>query len=410
MYTFSRAVHSMHSEDIKTLMKRSSSSSMISFAGGMPHNDLFPVKQIEEIFMELPEHLKKLCFQYGPTSGFPPLVRQIGDKLAAKGIEMSSNKVLVTTGSLQAISLVTQEFVNEGDIILTESPRFVGALSVFETYGAEVHGIPMDSEGIDLGALADTIDRLPKKPKFLYVTPNFHNPAGMIYSLRRKRELLDLLSGTDIILLEDDAYGDLYFEERDKPLVKPLKSFDRHEVDIIYTGSFSKILGPGFRLGYLCASREIYEKAETVKQAMDACTSNFTQILASAFLDSRYAESYLEFLRKKYFERKELLQKALKRHMPGEVVWVEPKGGFYIWLRLPAYMDGTAILDDCLNKGVVFITGRTFDPAYQRDDRIRLAFSNMPVEDIEKGVRVLSEVIRDQLRQDQKDPHALDSR
>ena len=403
MYSFSRAVHSMHSEDIKTLMKRTSSAGMISFAGGMPNNDLFPVKQVEKVFAELPEELKKSCFQYGPTSGFPPLVRQISERMSAKGIDMAKNRVLVTTGSLQAISIITQEFVNEGDVILTESPCFVGALSVFETYGAEIHGIPMDDEGINLEALADAIGQLPKKPKFLYITPNFHNPAGMIYSLKRKRELLDLLSGTDIILLEDDAYGDLYFEEKDKALTKPIKSFSDHNVEVIYTGSFSKILGPGFRLGYLCASNEICDKAETVKQAMDACTSNFTQILASAFMRSDYADSYLRFLRTKYKERKELLQHSLVQHMPAQVTWVEPLGGFYIWLRMPEFLNATTILDACLDRGVVFMTGKTFDPAYKRDDRIRLAFSNMPIEDIEKGVGILSGVIRDHLQRHQED-------
>ncbi len=189
-YAFSNAVNSMHSEDIKLLMKQSSGKSMISFAGGMPNNDLFPVKQIDEIYNALPDDIKKLCFQYGPTSGYPPLIKSLQSYLQKKGLPVKENKILITTGSLQAISIITQEFVNEGDIILTENPCFVGALSVFETFGAEIHSIPIDKDGIDINSLKSKIASLDKKPKFLYVTPNYHNPAGIIYTPAKKKRAL----------------------------------------------------------------------------------------------------------------------------------------------------------------------------------------------------------------------------
>ena len=313
MYTFSNAVNSMHSEDIKLLMKMSSGKSLISFAGGMPNNDLFPVKEIDDIYNSLSENVKKLCFQYGPTSGYPPLVKSLQSYLQKKGLPVDTNKILITTGSLQAISIITQEFVNQGDIILTENPSFVGALSVFETYEAEIHGIPIDKDGIDIDALKQKIASLDKMPKLLYVTPNYHNPAGIIYTPERKKALLEVLSNTGIILIEDDAYSDLYFREEEKYLTKSMKSYGVSDVEIIYTGSFSKILGPGFRLGYMLASPEIFEKAETVKQALDACTSNFMQILANEFLSQNKLQPYLKFLRKEYAERKNILQNSLKK-------------------------------------------------------------------------------------------------
>ncbi|MCG9973240.1 PLP-dependent aminotransferase family protein [Christiangramia crocea] len=394
MYAFSRAVNSMHSEDIKQLMKQASGKNLISFAGGMPNNDLFPVKQIDEIYNSLPEDLKKLCFQYGPTSGYPPLIKSLKSYLKEKGLPVDENKILITTGSIQAISIVTREFVNEGDIILTENPSFVGALSVFETAGAKIHSIPIDKDGIDIKALKSKIETLDRKPKFLYVTPNYHNPAGIMYTPERKKELLEVLSGTGIILLEDDAYSDLYFNEDEKHLTKPMKSFGVKEVEIIYTGSFSKILGPGFRLGFMLSSEEIFEKAETVKQAMDACTSNFMQILGNEFLAQHKLKPYLEYLRSEYSERKNLLQKHLQAYMPKEITWNEPKGGFYIWLKLPPHIKSTDIFKETVTKGVVFVTGRTFDPASKKDDRLRLSFSNMPKEQIEKGVIILSETIK----------------
>ena len=393
-YAFSNAVNSMHSEDIKLLMKQSSGKSMISFAGGMPNNDLFPVKQIDEIYNSLPEETKKLCFQYGPTSGYPPLIKSLESYLQNKGLPVKENKILITTGSLQAISIITQEFVNEGDIILTENPCFVGALSVFETFGAEIHSIPIDKDGIDINSLKNKITTLDRKPKFLYVTPNYHNPAGIIYTPERKKELLEVLSGTGIILLEDDAYSDLYFNEEEKYLVKAMKSYGVSDVEIIYTGSFSKILGPGFRLGYMLSSYEIFDKAETIKQALDACTSNFMQILGNEFLAQHKLDPYLKFLRGEYLERKNLLQRNLEKYMPKEVTWNEPKGGFYIWLKLPAHIRSTDIFKESVAKGVVFVTGRTFDPASVKDDRLRLSFSNMPKESIEKGVIILADAIK----------------
>jgi 2-aminoadipate transaminase len=394
MYAFSNAVNSMHSEDIKLLMKQASGKSIISFAGGMPNNDLFPVKQIDDIYNSLSEDTKKLCFQYGPTSGYPPLIKSLQSYLEKKGLPVQGNKILITTGSLQAISIITQEFINEGDIVLTENPCFVGALSVFETFGAEIHSIPIDKNGIDIKALKRKIAFLKRTPKFLYVTPNYHNPAGIIYTLERKKELLEVLSGTGIILLEDDAYSDLYFNEDEKYLTKSMKSFGVKGVEIIYTGSFSKILGPGFRLGYMLSSPEIFEKAETIKQALDACTSNFMQILGNEFLSQHKLESYLKFLRSEYFERKNLLQQSLEKYMPEEVTWNEPKGGFYIWLKLPPHIKSTDIFKESVSNGVVFVTGRTFDPASKKDDRLRLSFSNMPKESIEKGVIILAKAVK----------------
>lgn len=397
MYDFSRSVNSMHAEDIKTLMKQSSGTGLISFAGGMPNNDLFPIRQMDEIYRELPDALKKLCFQYGPTAGYPPLVASLQDFLKKKDLPVDQNKILVTTGSLQAISIITQEFVNEGDVILTENPCFVGAISIFETYGARIISVPIDKNGIDIRALKDTLAGLDVKPKLFYVTPNFHNPAGIIYTEERRKALMEVLSGSDIILLEDDAYGDLYFDDRDVSLVTPMKTYKDFDVEVIYTGSFSKIIGPGLRLGYMLASPEIFDKAESIKQALDACTSNFMQILANQFLSKGYLEPYLTFLRKEYKERKDMLHNNLIKYMPSQISWNEPKGGFYIWLKLPEEISSTEIFGRCLQKGVVFVTGRTFDPHNVKDDRLRLSFSNMAKEDIEKGVITMAEIITQHL-------------
>jgi len=397
MHSFSRKVNSEHSEDIKALMKHAVGRNLISFAGGMPNNDLFPVADIDEIYNNLSNEIKKVGFQYGPTSGYPPLVNNLKKYLRNKKLPIKNNKILITTGSLQAISIITQELINEGDIILTENPSFVGALSVFETYRANIIGIPIDKDGIIIEELKFTIDKFSRKPKFLYITPNFHNPAGIIYSLERKKQILQVLDGTGIILLEDDAYSDLYFKDENKELTKPIKSIEGFDVEVIYTGSFSKILGPGFRLGWMLASPTIYEKGENIKQALDACTSNFNQILANEFLAQGKLANYLKFLRNEYLERKDILQKALVKFMPKSIHWNEPKGGFYFWIKLPKQLNSTDIFKKCIEKNVVFVTGRTFDPASKKDDRLRLSFSNMPKNEIEKGIKIISEVINYEL-------------
>lgn len=379
------------------LMQKSSGKGLISFAGGMPNNELFPVAQIDKVYGELSPELKQLCFQYGPTTGYPPLITSIKKLLEDKGLSIGEDKIMITTGSLQAISIITQEFVNEGDIILTENPCFVGALSVFETYEARIIGIAIDENGIVIEALEKVLASLKTPPKFLYITPNFHNPAGIIYTPERRKALLETLAGTGIILLEDDAYGDLFFEEKDKDLTLPLKAYQGYDVDIIYTGSFSKILGPGFRLGYMLSSPEIYDKAESIKQALDACTSNFMQILADSFINQGYLKPYLEFLRAEYRERKDMLHLSLKNHLPLNFEWVEPKGGFYIWLKLPEVLSAHTIFKECLHRGVVFVEGRTFDPDNSQDSHLRLSFSNMPKEQIEKGIIILSDIINNSL-------------
>jgi len=391
---FSLKVNSKHSQDIKDIMALAKGTNLISFAGGMPNNKLFPVEEIDILYNALDRKTKAIGFQYGPTSGYPPFVGTLKRYLKKKGLPVDTHKLLITTGSLQAISIITQEFVNAGDNILLENPSFVGAISIFETYEVNMHNIPIDKNGIIIEKLIEKIEDLHNKPKFLYVTPNYHNPAGIIYSLERKKALLKVLEKYDILLIEDDAYSDLYFNEDEKYLTETMVSM-KSGAEVVYTGSFSKILGPGFRLGWLLATPEIFEKSENIKQALDACTSNFTQILANEFVKSGELDKYLVFLRKEYKKRKDILQENLLKYMPKEVVWNEPKGGFYVWLKIPKHIKATEILKITAKQNVMFIPGRVFDPLSKKDDRIRLAYSNVEIEDIEKGVRVIADALKE---------------
>lgn len=395
MYSFSKSVSALRSSEIRDLMKLATRPDIISFAGGMPNNDLFPVQQINEIYNTMDETRKKMGFQYAPTSGYPPLLETLKEYLRSKGLPVDTNELMITTGSMQAINILTQEFVDPGDLVVCENPSFIGGIAVFKSYQAEIMSVPLKDDGIDIEKLEETLNTAEKPVKLLYVIPNFHNPAGIIYSKENRAALFELMKGRDTIIIEDDAYGDLYYDESIKPLTRPMKNDETDDLNICYTGSFSKILGPGFRLGWLLVNPDIYKKCELLKQAMDACSPNFTQVLAAEFLERKQLQPYLQFLRKEYSERRDIMHESLQKHMPSDVNWIRPDGGFYYWLHLASQMDATDILTNSIKKGAVFVTGKTFDPHGVKNDRIRLSFSNMKHEEIDVGVRIIADSIKE---------------
>jgi DNA-binding transcriptional MocR family regulator len=370
---------------------------IITFAGGMPNNNLFPVSEITEIFNELDEDTKKIGFQYGPTPGYPPLLESLKEYLRSKNLPVDSNDLIITAGSLQAINIIAKLFVNPGDTVITENPCFIGGTSAFKSYQANLVGIPLDSDGLLIDELKRAMENEAKGAKILYLSPYFHNPAGIVYSKKRKEELLDYLKGKDIILIEDDPYGELYFNESDKELTVPMKSIQPEPVPICYTGSFSKILGPGMRLGWLLASPKIIDKAQLAKQSMDACSSTFTQVLADKFLRKGKLQPYVKNLRSIYARRMKIMNDSLVKNMPPEAQWVVPKGGFYIWITLPENIDALDILKESMSRGAIFVIGKTFDPLGVKKNCLRLSFSHTPEDEIDRGVKIIADALKARL-------------
>ena len=393
MPRFSQSVSSLRSSEIRELMSLASKPGIISFAGGMPDNNLFPVDEIEELFRNLDSRTRQTAFQYGPTPGLPSLLESLGGFLEKKGLPVKKNRLMITTGSQQALNLLANVFIDPGDRVLVENPCFIGALSAFRSCRAEIKGITVDSEGIDAGELLLETAKSPKA-KFLYITPYFHNPAGILYSESRKQELIGALEGKEIPLIEDDAYGDLYFHEKERPRLRPLKAIDPEGIDICYTGSFSKILGPGLRLGWLLAPEPIASKCELLKQSADACSPSFTQVLADAFIRSGKIYAYIEKVRLEYKTRAQAMSAALREHLPGYVGWNEPSGGFYIWLNLPESADASEIMKKSIEGGAVFVAGKTFDPEGTKNNALRLSYCNNTPGEILRGVPVVAEAIR----------------
>lgn len=397
MPSFSKCVQEMRTSEIRDLMSVAIRPDIISFAGGMPNNDLFPIKEIDEIYNSMDDKIKKIGFQYGPTPGYPPLIESVKEYLRSKNLPVDTNDLIITAGSLQAINIVAKLYIDPGETVVTENPCFIGGTSAFKSYQANIESVDLDEHGLIMDQLKKKFVDKTKQPKLIYLSPYFHNPAGIVYSKERKSELLEFLSGKDCVLIEDDPYNELYFDEESKKLTVPMKTIQPEPVPICYIGSFSKILGPGMRLGWLLAPPDIIAKAQLAKQSIDACSSTFTQVLADQFLRQGKLKSYVENLRVIYARRMKIMNDSMKKNMPPEVKWVIPKGGFYIWVQLPENVDSLDIMKESAAKGAIFVIGKTFDPHGIKNNCFRLAFSHTPEDQIDNGVKIVAEAVKSKL-------------
>jgi 2-aminoadipate transaminase len=395
---FSSATAYMRSSEIRRLMQLAADPKIISFAGGMPNNSLFPTDLIKDLWGGLPVSIKQDAFQYGPTPGYPRLIEAVKEYLASKQIPIDNNMLIITTGAQQAINLTAKVLLDPGDTVVTEDPCFIGAVAAFKSYGANLSGVELDDDGIVMEKLDAVWQGLKKPPQLVYVSPYFHNPAGIIYSEERKKALLAFISDKDVCMLEDDPYGELYFNEADRDLTVPMKAMADKNVPICYTGSFAKIFGPGMRLGWLLGPAGIVEKCELAKQSMDACSATFTQVLAWAFLSQGRLKPYVESLRIAYKRRAGMMLEALEKYMPEGVRWTRPKGGFYLWVTLPENMDSTDVFNASIKKGAAFVIGSAFDPQGARNNSFRLAFSHTAEDRIEEGVKIIAGAVKDNLK------------
>ena len=393
MLDFSASARSMRSSEIRRLMKLAADPSVISFAGGMPGNALLPVNIIDELYGELSLQERQAALQYGPTSGYPPLLESLSVYLSSRGIPLSGQELLITSGGQQAINLVSKVMIDPGDLVVTENPSFIGALAAFMSYQAHLVGVPLDEEGISIPGLQAVIDERLAQIKILYLNPLFQNPSGIMYTEARKKALLEKLSGRAFCIIEDDPYGELYFDDRDKPRITPLKAMASPDLPICYIGSFAKIFGPGFRLGWLLGPRELVKKCELAKQSMDACSSTLSQVLAHAYLSKGKLPGFLTAIRPVYRRKAGIMLETLADSMPKGVTWTEPRGGFYIWVTLPGSMDATDVFNEAIKKQAAFVIGSAFDPYGAKNNCFRLSFAHTPEEKIADGIRIIAEAV-----------------
>ncbi|MDI6690020.1 MAG: PLP-dependent aminotransferase family protein [Actinomycetota bacterium] len=382
---------SMKSSGIRDLLSVTARPDIISLAGGLPYTRLFRFEKVVEATEHAMQREGSAALQYGPSEGHKGLKKHIIKLMEEEGIKVDFDDILVTDGAQQALDLLSKIFINPGDKIIVEAPSYVGALNAFASYEANIVSIPLDKDGLQVDLLQETLEEFTKKGevlKFIYLVPNFHNPAGVTLSLKRREHLLSLAREHGLIVVEDNAYGRLRFEGED---IKNLKAMDD---SVIYVGTFSKIFSPGLRLGWVVAPKPILEKLIFAKQAADLCSSSFAQRVVEEYFTHNLWKRHIEKLVEIYRSRRDAMLQALEEFFPDEVRWTKPQGGFFVWVALPEYVDTTEMLAEAISEKVAYVPGRGFFADASGKNYMRLAFCYPEEEVIHEGIKRLSKVVK----------------
>ncbi len=384
--------------EIRELLKITQVPDMISFAGGLPNPEAFPVEIIHDCIETIFKKDIKNALQYGATEGLILLRGTIAKRMKAKmNISCDAHDVLITSGAQQALSLTALTFLDPGDTYLTSVPAYLGAIQAFSAYEANCESIPMNDEGIDIDSLQRNIERLRRTgihPKFLYAVPTNQNPSGETMSLRHREELLSIASEYDFLIIEDDPYGELIFEGESIPPIKSLDTKGR----VVYISTFSKILAPGFRIGWVIASKEILEKLTLAKQASDLCTNVFSQYVAYEYIHRGHLDTQINQIRTLYKRKRDIMVEEIKKHFPKGVKWTMPRGGMFLWVTLPKRIDTRFMFQKAIAKKVAYVVGDAFYPEGKNYNSMRLNFSYSDDKTIQEGIRRLADVIKEELK------------
>src|SRR6266404_136720 len=390
MDSYSQFALHLQPSAIRAVSKAIHGKKVVSFAGGMPHPGSFPHEELAAISAEILTTHGAEALQYGQTQGYAPLLDTVGKYLAGRGITgLESKNLLIAAGSQQALDLVARLLIDPGDLVLMESPGYPGASAAFVNLGARVEGIPVLADGPDLDVLEAVVRR--ERPRFFYVTPNFANPAGVLMSREKRRRIAELATLHNFWVIEDDAYGELFFSEIASADTVPLKAFDSGD-RVIYMQTFSKTIAPGLRVAAIAAPAQVIQLIETIKQVADMFTSSFTQMLVNEFIVRGYFAAKLPTLRNLYQGLRDAMDQALREHLP-EARWVTPKGGFFFWLEMSGDFDTQTLLAPALESGIAFMPGESFYLSAKRPtNAIRLAYSREPEALIASGIGKLGEL------------------
>ncbi|MDP9293152.1 MAG: PLP-dependent aminotransferase family protein [Actinomycetota bacterium] len=393
---FARRTQGMKSSAMRDLMAVTAQPEVISLAGGLPDTSTFPAEDLAALMSHVAVDNAAAALQYGPTDGLDDVKGCIVEVMAAEGMALERDDLLVTTGGQQVIDLVCKTLLDPGDVVVAEAPTYPGAVPVFSSYQADVVQIEMDDDGLRVDLVEQALDRLDadgRVPKFIYTVPSFQNPAGVTLSLERRRRLVEVAKQRELLVLEDNPYGLLRYEGDPQPT---LYALDGGEY-VIYLGTFSKILSPGLRLGWTTAPRPVLDKLSLGKQGVDLCSSPLTQHFVSAYFAERDWRHYLATLVELYRRRRDAMLDALAEHFPAEATWTRPQGGLFIWATLPDYIDTTDLLARALRENVAFVPGRAAYLDGRGGSSMRLNFSGVGEDDIREGIRRIGRVVREQV-------------
>ncbi len=393
MVNFADRMSRIKASDIRELLKLTAQPHIISFAGGLPAPELFPVADIKAAMDAVLNEQGQVALQYGQTEGWAPLRKQIAERMAAKNaIHTDPDNIILTAGSQQGLDFCGKLFLNPGDVVVLESPSYLGAINALNAYQPNFVEVPTDDNGMIMEEL-DKILSTTENVKLIYVIPDFQNPSGRTWPLERRKQFMEIIKKHGIPAIEDNPYGDLRFKGEYQPALKSLDT----EGLIIYMGTFSKILAPGFRVGWTCASEEIVGKLNLIAQGAVLQTSTITAMVISKYLEMFDVDKHVEKIREVYKHRCQLMIQTMKETFPPEAKFTDPDGGLFTWVELPPHVNTRDLAAKALEKGVAFVPGDGFYPSGETKCCMRLNYSCMPDERIVEGIKRLAEVIKEAL-------------
>lgn len=386
---FASRMDNIKGSAIRELLKLTEQPDIISFAGGLPAPELFPIKQMEQVCVKVLEEDGRAALQYSSTDGYLPLRSIIAERAKKLGINVDASRVLITSGSQQGLEFSGKIFINEGDVIICESPSYLGALSAFRAYQPRFVEVPMDEDGMIMEELEKALKANPNA-KFIYAIPDFQNPTGRTLSLERRKHLMELATEYEIPVIEDNPYGELRFEGE---ILPSLKCFDPKGL-VIHLGTFSKIFAPGMRLGWVIAEPEILHKYNLVKQGADLQCSTIAQREVAKFLSMFDIEEHIDKIKKVYKNRRDLMVETIRREFPSSVSCTYPNGGLFAWVTFPEDIDAAVLLQKALEQKVAFVPGEPFYPNGGNANHARMNYSNMPEDRIVEGIQRMANVLK----------------
>jgi 2-aminoadipate transaminase len=389
----------MGSSVIRELLKLTEQPDIISFAGGLPAPDVFPVKEFKAACSYVLDKFSTQALQYSTTEGFRPLREMIAESTARYAVSVTPENILITSGSQQALDFIGRVFINQGDHVVVESPTYLGALQAWNAYGAQYVSVPSDENGMITGELEKA---LRVGPKFIYVLPNFQNPSGTTLSLERRKQLVELADRYGVPIVEDDPYGKLRFEGEHLPPVVSLDSQYRSDNgtytgNVIYLSTFSKLLAPGIRLAWVIAPEQVIRKLVQAKQAADLNTAALNQMVAYEVSKDGFLDRHVKLIRSVYKERRDVMLEMMDEVFPPEVRWTRPQGGMFLWGMLPPEMDAAEVLTQAVERKVAFVPGGAFHPNGGGQNTMRINFSYSNPEAIREGITRLGMLLKELL-------------
>ncbi len=391
-HLYSNRVKQVKASEIREILKLTQRPDIISFAGGLPAPELFPIEAMKVVSQKVLTDMGCEALQYGTTEGYDPLRDKVAERMRRAGIPTVKEDILITNGSQQGLDFSGKIFLNPGDYVLCESPSYLGAINAFKAYECSFKEIETDSEGMVLSHLESVIQST-QNVKFIYVIPDFQNPSGRTWSEARRKGVLKLANQYNLVVIEDNPYGELRF---DGEWIAPMKSFDT-EGRVVYLGTFSKTFSPGIRIGWVMASPEILNKYILVKQGADLQSSSMSQRELNTYIDLYDFDAHIESIKVVYKKRRDLMIETIKNEFPDVAEYDVPNGGLFAWVKLPSHVDTRAILIKAVENKVAFVPGGSFFPNGGQENFMRLNFSNMTEEKIVEGLTRLGKILKENI-------------